>query len=407
MSPKLGNLLIVLAAAAVVCATVVGLDRRSSLGPIGPRESEQPPGSSPQFSTDSQMEESDHRPPTQRPGGEPHERVNSASEVEEFHDWLGRYLASARDLKQLRRELEETLARLPAADGETEAAGEIATIEALRRAELKPGVDFRSLMDSAEQFIERYPHSSLADEAKSLFEKYARAWDEHEFQSARDFAKANSHSFDGQLARFQTYIEQHGSAGKFVAESHAAMARIRAEWAEHDYRQIYDFANRYPIDLAAVAPRVRRFLNEHPASLRRAAAEAFVARYEQAATPREYRIRVKSGSFERSVARTLSRGPDLAVEIEVAGVRVGRTPIVADSFEPTWDYEFPQSVRWRLGDAVRIRVIDFDYGNRTILKIEPAADDPLALRFLTGPITAEGHQLVFESDFQVPTLAAP
>jgi hypothetical protein len=334
-------------------------------------------------------------------------QAESVNEVENFQDWLSRYLESKPDLNQFRRELEETLARLPADGSETEAAGEIAAIEALRRAELKAGTDYRSLMESAEQFIERYPRSPLADEAKTLFEKYARAWDEHEFQAAREFSKANLQTFDAQLARFQAYIDHHGAAGKSVAEAHAAVAKIRADWAEHDYRLIHEFATRYPSDLAAVATRMRRFLDDHPGSRHRAAAEQFLVRYERAATPREYRLRVKSGSFAHSIGRTFSSGPDLAVEIEVAGVRVGRTPIMADSFEPVWNYEFPQNIRWRLGDPVRIRVIDFDYSNRAILKIEPPADDPLAMRYLTGPITAEGHQLVFESDFQVPTLPAP
>jgi hypothetical protein len=107
------------------------------------------------------------------------------------------------------------------------------------------------------------------------------------------------------------------------------------------------------------------------------------------------------------VSRALTRGPDLAVDVEVAGVRLGRTPIVADSLNPSWNYEYPQAVRWRIGDPVKIQVVDFDYSNRPIVRIESPHDDPLALRYLTGSIRADGHALSFECDFQVPELPPP
>lgn len=409
MSPKVRNLMIVLATAAAVCVAMFGFDSHRARGPA---VEHQPDTNRPiAQSANSPVDAAGRSKPTAdssvQSAIERAPKFSAESPQNQIYELKSQLRASEQKLKELLRELEEALARLPADDGETEATGEIAAFESLRRAELKAGADYRSLMESAEQFIEQYPRSPLAEEAKTLFEKYARAWDEHEFQAASEFSQSNPQSFDAQLARFQTYIDHHGAAGKSVTEADAAISKIRADWAEHDYSQIYDFATRYPSDLAAVATRVRRHLDEHPTTRHRAMAEQFLARYEKAATPREYRLRVKSGSFAHSVGRALSNGPDLAVEIEVAGVRVGRTPIVADSYEPVWNYEFPQSVRWRLGDPVRIRVIDFDYSNRTILKIEPPADDPLALRFLAGTITAEGHKLVFESDFQAPTLSSP
>jgi hypothetical protein len=419
MSQKLAKLLVVLAATAVVCGLMIAVDVGQEHGPATERARDtshavpQPADSSDggvvrgRSAVDSSVQAVIERSP----------RFATGTAESEYYDLLSRLLESERELEKLLkalaeanarvRELEEALGRVPVDEPGPATADEIAAIEALRRAKVKDGADFRSLMDAAEQFIEQYPRSPLAGDAKRLFEEFARAWDYQDYQSAREFWRSNPENFAAQVARFQSYIDNHVAAGSYLSDARSAISRIRAEWADHEYRQIHEFATRYPSDLAAVATRARRFLDEHPASRYRAAAEEFLARYEVAATPREYRVRVKSGSFAHTIGRTMSSGPDLAVEIEVAGVRVGRTPIVADSFDPVWNYEFPQSIRWRLGDSVRIRVIEFDYSNRTVLKIEPPADDPLAMRYLTGTIKAEGHQLVFESDFHPPTLPAP
>jgi hypothetical protein len=327
---------------------------------------------------------------------------------EPFRDWLAAYLQTDPDLDQLRRDLREALASLESAETDSAAsAEEVAALEAIRRAEHTAGTDYRSLMDLAERFLETHPGSPLADDVKDLLARYARLWDEHDFQEVCSFSQSAPQEFAACIARHEAYIERHGAAGGHTRQAELAIRQIRTEWAEHDYRAIYDSWVRYPSDVPTLARRVRRYLDDHPAGRQRAAAEQFLSRFEQAAVPRQYRVTVKSGSFARTIGDALSRGPDLAVELEVAGTRIGRTPIIEDSYEPVWNYEFPQKVRWRLGDTIKIRVIDFDYRNQTVLLVEPSKDDPLAMRFLTGPISAEGHRLVFESDFAVPTLPPP
>jgi hypothetical protein len=339
-------------------------------------------------------------PPGNNPAGK---SVAADSSAESFQDWFQKYRAVNPDDHRLRRELEAALAQLPSEKSPSDA---VAALEALRRAEQIAGDDYPSLLDQAERFLAAYPNGAAADQVRALYAKYSRAWDERDFEAAREFSRANPDRFESRIARYQEYLERHAAVGLHVADARVAVESIRTDWAETDYRAIYDFHRRYPNDVVAVTGRVRRYVEDHPSSHRRAVADQFLARYEKAAAPGEYRLRVKSASFARSIGRTLSLGPDLAVEVEVAGVRIGRTPIVADSFEPVWDYEFPQNIRWRVGDPVKIRVIDFDYTNHTILKIE-TTDDPMALRYLSGTLNVQGHRLTFECDFQEPSLPAP
>jgi hypothetical protein len=113
---------------------------------------------------------------------------------------------------------------------------------------------------------------------------------------------------------------------------------------------------------------------------------------------------LRNGQVERRLARTLSWGPDLSVEIEVAGVRHGPSTIVRNSYTPVWEYEFPRRVRWMLGDPIRIRVTDHDYWRRVVLDVASAEDDPLAMLWLAGDVFIGDNRLTFASDFMVPAL---
>jgi hypothetical protein len=322
---------------------------------------------------------------------------------DEFRDWLARYAAKHPDRDRLRRDLEAALAELSGDDGPSSPSDELAAFQEIERAEQTVGDDYATLLDQVARFLELYPSSPLAADARKMFDKYALAWDKHDFDAAREFSRENPDRFESRIARYQAYLERHAAAGSFATDARLAIETIRMEWDEHDYRAICEFNERYPYDIAALTRRLRQYGDDHPASQRRAAVDAYLSSYERAAQPSEYRVRVKSGKFTHDIARGLTRGPDLAVELEVAGVRLGRSPIVSDSFEPVWNYEFPKNVRWRIGDPVTVRVTDFDYGNRTILKIE-SAGDPLALRNLTGTLRVQGHELTFECDFQPPAL---
>src|SRR5262249_50841959 len=95
-----------------------------------------------------------------------------------------------------------------------------------------------------------------------------------------------------------------------------------------------------------------------------------------------------------------------SVELEVAGVRYGPSTIIANRYDPDWNYEFPRPIRWKLGDPVKIRVSDHDYWQRVVVEIVSNPADPLAMRFLAGEVWSGKNRLTFESDFALPVLPA-
>src|SRR5262245_16712114 len=237
MSQSIRKLLIVLAAGATVSGAVVGHDVRS------PRNVD--------ARSQGQMIPSAQIQQPARPSQIAGEPTLAASETaalgkatprgpESFSEWLAKHLATNPDLAQLRRELEAALAQLPAHDVAGNSEDETAALEAIRRAEQTVGTDYRSLMDLVERFLETHPHSTAADEAKRLYAEYARLWDEHGFQEARAFSQSAPESFAARIDRYQDYLDRHGAAGRFVEPAQRAIAQIRRDWADHDYRSACD-----------------------------------------------------------------------------------------------------------------------------------------------------------------------
>ena len=120
---------------------------------------------------------------------------------------------------------------------------------------------------------------------------------------------------------------------------------------------------------------------------------------------------LRRGEVEAAVGKYLSGGgPDLGVVLEVAGVTYGPSPVVPNSYRPIWDYAFPRAVRWKLGDPVVVRVIDYDWSDSVVAELKSRAGDPLALRNLSGTIKfAKGGRtsVTFTSDFHIPSLPLP
>ena len=120
--------------------------------------------------------------------------------------------------------------------------------------------------------------------------------------------------------------------------------------------------------------------------------------------PNDYKVTLRRGHFDRKVARFFSLGPDLSVELEVAGVRYGPSNITVNKYDPEWNYEFNRPVRWKLGDKVIIRVTDHDWKDRVVVEIASADDDRLGMRLLSGEANSGPNRLTFESGFALPTL---
>jgi hypothetical protein len=84
--------------------------------------------------------------------------------------------------------------------------------------------------------------------------------------------------------------------------------------------------------------------------------------------------------------------------------------VVRNTHRPIWDYTFPRPIRWKLGDPVTVKIIDYDWSDTTVSTLLSRKGDPLALRNLSGTIKlAKGGKttLVFASDFKVPQLTRP
>src|SRR5262249_22712125 len=119
------------------------------------------------------------------------------------------------------------------------------------------------------------------------------------------------------------------------------------------------------------------------------------------------------GEVEREVGKYLSGGaPDLGVEITVGGVKYGPSPAVPNSHAPKWNYTFPRTIKWKYGDPVVIRILDFDWSSSGtgVLRLTSPQGSKLAMRMLSGdirPSRGGRTHLVFASDFKVPKLPKP
>ena len=79
--------------------------------------------------------------------------------------------------------------------------------------------------------------------------------------------------------------------------------------------------------------------------------------------------------------------------------------MVRNTHRPIWDYTFPRPIRWKLGDPVTIRIIDYDWSDTTVYTLNSRKGDPLAMRLLSGtvkPSKGGRTSLVFASDFARP-----
>jgi hypothetical protein len=127
--------------------------------------------------------------------------------------------------------------------------------------------------------------------------------------------------------------------------------------------------------------------------------------------PGEYRVTLRRGEVEPDVGKYLGGGgPDLGVTLEVGGVTYGPSPVVPNTHRPIWNYTFPRSVRWKLGDPVTIKVVDYDWSDSVVYTFNTRKGDPLAIRNLSGtvrPSKGGRTSLVFSSDFVMPSLTRP
>jgi hypothetical protein len=287
-------------------------------------------------------------------------------------------------------------------DDDTRSRQAQAAFDELQSAERR-GVNLALLLEQADDFLREYSGTPPEVEVRRLRVAYAQRVDERDFECARGYSAEEPFQFAARREYYQAYLDRHPT-GAFVHEAQSALQALDADGDKHEFRKVRDQFVKDPGNLGVLVPRCRAYLSVHPRGRFAAATTDLLRWTERVSVPGEYRVVLREGQVERRLARTFSRGPDLSIEIEVAGVRHGPSTIVRNSYSPVWDYEFPRRVRWMLGDPVRIRVTDHDYWRRVVLDVVSADNDPLAMLWLTGDVFLGGNRLTFASDFTVPAL---
>jgi GTPase SAR1 family protein len=284
-------------------------------------------------------------------------------------------------------------------------------VDALIRAVNLPHAELQDLLDRARQFLDQHPESQYTGEVAELVEDLARRIDEADIEKARSFLREQPTNFLVQRQKYQAYLKTHSTGGRFVTEALAAIDQIDSKREIHLYRQAFEHAKAHPDDVSAVAERLRVYVDSYPSGKFASPAHAYLSWWESISSPREYSVTLRRAEVDPNITKPLAgSGPNLSVELWVAGVKYGPSPIVPDSHQPIWNYTFPTPIRWRYGDPVIIRILDNDWGASYLQTFHNQPDDKLALRLLTGTVrSARGgpNSVIFTSDFQIPVLPAP
>ncbi len=263
--------------------------------------------------------------------------------------------------------------------------------------------DLPDLLAKSDAFLREFAGTPHEADVRRRREAYLARLEERDVEAARNYSARNPLNFQTRREHYQHYLDRHPD-GAFRREAEDALKAIENDWDKHDFRAVRDHFLAKPGDTAELVARCRGYLAAHPQGQFTAPANELLRWTEQVTAPRDYKVVLQSGQFEKKIARFFSRGPDLSVEVEVAGVRYGPSPVIANRYDPDWNYEFSRPVRWKLGDPVVIRVTDHDWKDRVVVEIASPDGDPLALRLLSGEASSGANRLTFASDFAPPAL---
>ncbi len=264
--------------------------------------------------------------------------------------------------------------------------------------------DLAVLVPNADRFLRDHADSLLADRVRRHRDLYLRQLDERDIEAARAYSAKQPLNFYTRREQYQQYLQRHPD-GTYAGEARTAVRTVEADWDKHDFRAVADQYQEHAGDIKELERLCHAYLAAHAAGRFKDSAAELLRFGEKVTREHEYKVVLRTGDFDKSArAHMMSRGPSLAVEIEVNGVLHGPSNVIAHRYDPDWNYEFPRRIRWKMGDSVRIIVTDHFYWNRAICEIASDANDPFGLRLLTGEVTSGRHHLVFESDFHIPVL---
>jgi hypothetical protein len=263
--------------------------------------------------------------------------------------------------------------------------------------------DLFTLVAETDHFLRDFDGTPHADEVRQRRDAYLGRLDGRDIEFARNYSARQPLSFQTRREAYQHYLDKHPS-GSFAEEARAAVQAIDTDWDRYDFRAVRDHFLAKPGDVPELVARCRTYLAVHPQGKFRPSAEELLRWSERITAPQEYKVVLHKGQFDKSVARWISRGPQLSVELEVGGARYGPSPVVLRRYDPEWEYEFPRKIRWKLGDPVRVRVTEHCWSPRIVAEFASEDGDPVGLKLLTGQIWSGSNSLTFESDFALPAL---
>jgi len=263
--------------------------------------------------------------------------------------------------------------------------------------------DLPVLLAQSDRWLRLYPGNTQEADVRRRRDAYLARLDDRDLEGARAYSAREPLNFQTRREFYQRYLDRHPD-GASRKEAAAALATIDADWDRHDFRAVRDHFLAKPGEIGELVARCRTYLAVHPQGQFKGAAGELLKWSERVTATNEYKVTLREGHFEKKIARFFSRGPDLSVELEVAGVRYGPSNITVNQYNPTWDYEFNRPVRWKLGDKVIIRVTDHDWKDRVVVEIASDDGDPLGMRLLNGEANSGPNWLTFASDFALPTL---
>src|SRR5262249_12675090 len=146
-------------------------------------------------------------------------------------------------------------------------------------------------------------------------------------------------NFQTRREHYQHYLDRHPD-GASRSEADAALKAIEADWDRHDFRTVRDHFLAKPGEIAELVARCRTYLAVHARGQFKESADDLLKWSERVTATNGYKVTLRGGHFEKRIARFFSRGPDLSVELEVAGVRYGPSNITVNKYDPEWNYEF-------------------------------------------------------------------
>jgi len=284
-------------------------------------------------------------------------------------------------------------------------------LDDLTRTASLPGVDFRDLIDRSQQFLSEHPESSWRGEVEHQLAGYVAKLDERDIERARQYSRQYPTNFATRIERYQDYLKAHQTGGRYISEATEARDRILRDWDTYSYRLAYDHLQAHPDDVAEVARRLRDYLHDQPDGRHATEAKRYLDWWDKVSVPGEYRVTLRRGEVAPDVGKYLAGGgPDLGVTIEVAGITYGPSPVVRNTHKPIWDYTFSRPIKWKSGDPITVRILDYDWSDSIVSTLNTRKGDPLAMRNLSGTIkAAKGGKttLVFTSNFAIPSLSPP